>query len=102
MTETAPMISFTPLDEIRPGSAGKILPAIEAKIAEDGEIIARGRRNVMKGYYNKPEETAETIDSEGWIHTGDLGEITEMDSSIDVTGRKRDDSFIKWKKYQSN
>ncbi|MEE0137755.1 AMP-binding protein [Fusobacterium ulcerans] len=87
MTETAPMISFTPLDEIRPGSAGRILPGIEAKIAEDGEIIARGR-NVMKGYYNKPEETAETIDSEGWIHTGDLGEI--RDGFLYVTGRKKE------------
>ena len=87
MTETSPMISFTPLNEIRPGSAGRILPGIEAKIADDGEIIARGR-NVMKGYYNKPEETAETIDSEGWIHTGDLGEI--KDGFLYVTGRKKE------------
>lgn len=49
----------------------------------------------MKGYYNKPEETAETIDNEGWIHTGDLGEI--KDSFLYVTGRKRNDCFIKWK-----
>lgn len=87
MTETSPMISFTPLNEIRPGSAGRILPGIEAKIADDGEIIARGR-NVMKGYYNKPEETAETIDNEGWIHTGDLGEI--KDDFLYVTGRKKE------------
>lgn len=87
MTETAPMISFTPLNEIIPGSAGKILPGIEAKIADDGEIIARGR-NVMKGYYNKPEATAEAIDSEGWIHTGDLGEI--KNGFLYVTGRKKE------------
>lgn len=87
MTETAPMISFTPLNEIMPGSAGKILPGIEAKIADDGEIIARGR-NVMKGYYNKPEATAEAIDSEGWIHTGDLGEI--KNGFLYVTGRKKE------------
>lgn len=53
-------------------------------------------RNVMKGYYNKPEKLLKTIDSEGWIHTGDLGEI-RGDGFLYVTGRKRDDSFIKWK-----
>lgn len=87
MTETAPMISFTPLNEIMPGSAGKILPGIEVKIADDGEIIARGR-NVMKGYYKRPEATAETIDRDGWIHTGDLGEI--KNNYLYVTGRKKE------------
>ncbi|WP_300452727.1 AMP-binding protein [Fusobacterium sp.] len=87
MTETAPMISFTPLNEIMPGSAGKILPGIEVKIADDGEIIARGR-NVMKGYYKRPEATAETIDRDGWIHTGDLGEI--KNDYLYVTGRKKE------------
>lgn len=87
MTETAPMISFTPLNEIMPGSAGKILPGIEVKIADDGEIIARGR-NVMKGYYKRPEAIAETIDKDGWIHTGDLGEI--KNNYLYVTGRKKE------------
>lgn len=87
MTETAPMISFTPLNEIMPGSAGKILPGIEVKIADDGEIIARGR-NVMKGYYKRPEATAEAIDKDGWIHTGDLGEI--KNDYLYVTGRKKE------------
>lgn len=87
MTETAPMISFTPLNEIMPGSAGKILPGIEVKIADAGEIIARGR-NVMKGYYKRPEATAETIDRDGWIHTGDLGEI--KNDYLYVTGRKKE------------
>lgn len=87
MTETAPMISFTPLNEIMPGSAGKILPGIEVKIADDGEIIARGR-NVMKGYYKRAEATAETIDADGWIHTGDLGEIKK--DYLYVTGRKKE------------
>lgn len=87
MTETAPMISFTPLNEIMPGSAGKILPGIEVKIADDGEIIARGR-NIMKGYYKRPEATAETIDRDGWIHTGDLGEI--KNDYLYVTGRKKE------------
>lgn len=87
MTETSPMISFTPINEIVPGSAGKILPGVEVKISEDGEILARGR-NVMAGYYKRPEATAEAIDSEGWIHTGDLGEL--KDEYLYVTGRKKE------------
>lgn len=87
MTETAPMISFTPINEIVPGSAGKILSGVEVKISEDGEILARGR-NVMAGYYKRPEATAETIDSEGWLHTGDLGEL--KDNYLYVTGRKKE------------
>lgn len=87
LTETAPMISFTPIGANRPGSAGKILPEIEVKIAEDGEILAKGR-NVMKGYYNKPEATKEVIDKDGWFHTGDLGEL--KDGFLYVTGRKKE------------
>ena len=87
MTETAPMISFTPINEIVPGSAGKILPGIEVKIDSDGEILARGR-NVMAGYYKRPEETAKTIDNEGWLHTGDLGNIEN--GYLYVTGRKKE------------
>jgi long-chain acyl-CoA synthetase len=87
MTETAPMISFTPVNEVVPGSAGKVIPGVEVKIAEDGEILAKGR-NVMKGYYKKPEATAEIIDAEGWLHTGDLGELKE--EYLYVTGRKKE------------
>ena len=87
MTETAPMISFTPINEIVPGSAGKILPGIEVKITDEQEILVRGR-NVMAGYYNKPEATAETIDKDGWLSTGDLGEL--KDGYLFVTGRKKE------------
>ncbi len=87
MTETAPMIAFTPINEIVPGSAGKILPGVEVKISDDGEILAKGR-NVMAGYYKRPEATAETIDKDGWIHTGDLGEL--KDGYLYVTGRKKE------------
>jgi long-chain acyl-CoA synthetase len=87
MTETAPMIAFNPESEIIPGSAGKIIPGIKVKIASDGEILVKGR-NVMKGYYNKSEATAEIIDSEGWLHTGDLGEL--KGDLIFVTGRKKE------------
>lgn len=87
MTETAPMISFTPINEIVPGSAGKILPGIEVKITDEKEILVRGR-NVMAGYYNKPEATAETIDKDGWLSTGDLGELKE--GYLFVNGRKKE------------
>ena len=87
MTETAPMISFTPINEIVPGSAGQLLPGIEVKTGEDGEILVRGR-NVMAGYYKRPEATNETIDSEGWLHTGDLGNI--KNGYLYVTGRKKE------------
>lgn len=87
LTETSPMISFTPVNEVVPGSAGKILTGVTVKIAEDGEILAKGR-NVMKGYYNRPDATAEVIDREGWFHTGDLGEL--KDGLLYVTGRKKE------------
>lgn len=87
LTETAPMISFTPINQVVPGSAGKIMNGVEVKIAEDGEILSRGR-NLMKGYYNKPEATAEVIDADGWFHTGDLGEV--KDEYLYVTGRKKE------------
>lgn len=87
LTETSPMISFTPINEVVPGSAGKILTGVTVKIAEDGEILAKGR-NVMKGYYNRPEATAEVIDKDGWFHTGDLGEM--RNGLLYVTGRKKE------------
>nr|WP_307774939.1 AMP-binding protein [uncultured Cetobacterium sp.] len=87
LTETAPMISFTPINEVVPGSAGKIMDGVEVKITEDGEIWSRGR-NLMKGYYNKPEATAEVIDKDGWFHTGDLGEL--KNGYLYVTGRKKE------------
>ncbi len=87
MTETAPMISFNPDNEIVPGSAGKVITGVTVKIAEDGEIMVKGR-NVMKGYYNKPEATAEVIDSDGWLRTGDLGKLEG--ENLFVTGRKKE------------
>ncbi len=87
MTETAPMISFTPIETIRPGSAGIVLPGTEVRIAEDGEIQSRGR-HIMKGYYKNPEATSEMIDKDGWIHTGDLGSIE--DGFLYITGRKKE------------
>ncbi len=83
MTETAPMISFTRPGRRRPGYAGELLPGIDVKIAENGEILVKGD-NVMKGYYNRPEETAEII-KDGWLHTGDMGVFE--DNMLKITGR---------------
>lgn len=87
MTETAPMISFTPPGRYKPGSPGKPIPCNEVKIV-DGEVMVRGK-NVMKGYYNKPEETAEALTADGWLHTGDLGYIDE-DGFLFLTGRSKE------------
>jgi long-chain acyl-CoA synthetase len=86
MTETAPMITFTRPGEVYPGSAGRPLTTNEVKVI-DGEIVNRGR-NVMKGYYNRPEETAAIIKN-GWLHTGDIGYLDEK-NRIFITGRKKE------------
>lgn len=87
MTETSPIISFTRPDDIRPGCVGLPMPSVEVKLV-DGELCARGK-NVMQGYYNRPEETAAVIDSEGFVHTGDLATIDEA-GRITITGRKKE------------
>ncbi len=86
MTETAPMISFPPYGEIKLGSTGKPVTTLDVKV-KDGEILVKGR-NVMQGYYNKPEETAEVI-KDGWLYTGDLGNIS-TDGYLNITGRKKE------------
>jgi long-chain acyl-CoA synthetase len=67
---------------------GQILPGVQVQIAPDGEILCKGS-NVMLGYYKSPELTAEVIDSEGWFHTGDLGQI-EPEGQLKITGRKKE------------
>ena len=87
MTETSPIISYTPKNDIVFDSAGKVIKDVEVKIADDNEILVKGR-NVMKGYYKNPEATAEIIDKDGWLHTGDLGKL--VNDYLYITGRKKE------------
>ncbi|GAA5033906.1 AMP-dependent synthetase [Marivirga lumbricoides] len=90
LTETSPGIAFNRYNEedMRIGTVGPALPGVEIKIADDGEVLAKGP-NIMKGYYNQPEKTAEVIDEQGWFHTGDIGEMVEG-RFLKITDRKKE------------
>jgi len=88
LTETSPVISSSLLHDFRVGCVGTVLPNIELKIAEDGEICVKGP-SVMIGYYKKPQATAEAIDSDGWFHTGDIGVLSEG-KYLKITDRKKE------------
>ena len=87
MTETAPIIAFTRPGDIIPGCSGLPLPGVECKLV-DGELCVEGP-NLMKGYYNRPEETAQVIDNDGWLHTGDLAQFDSV-GRITLTGRTKE------------
>ncbi|HRF14630.1 MAG TPA: long-chain fatty acid--CoA ligase, partial [Bacteroidia bacterium] len=90
LTETSPVIAvnnFQP-DSIKFGTVGTVLENVDVKIAADGEILCKGP-NVMLGYYNSPELTAEVIDAEGWFHTGDIG-VFEDGKFLKITDRKKE------------
>jgi long-chain acyl-CoA synthetase len=87
MTETSTVASANAPDAFRFGSVGRPLPGVEARIADDGEVLLKGP-NIFQGYYKNPEATAATL-AGGWLHTGDLGRIDE-DGFIYISGRKKD------------
>ncbi|MGH3332572.1 MAG: AMP-dependent synthetase/ligase [Nocardioidaceae bacterium] len=87
LTETSAGSFVNHPDEYKFGTVGQVFPGSEVKIAEDGEVLIKGP-GVMDGYHNLPEQTAETL-SDGWLHTGDIGEV-DADGFLKITDRKKD------------
>ena len=88
LTESSPVLAANYPGHVRYRSVGKIFPGVEVKIAQDKEILAKGP-NIMIGYHNNKRATDETIDNDGWLHTGDLGSI-DNDGYLTITGRKKE------------
>jgi long-chain acyl-CoA synthetase len=88
LTETCPALSCNLPGRIKVGTVGPALPRVTIRIAEDGEILAKGP-NITQGYLNRPEATADAFDDEGWFHTGDLGSVDE-EGFVKITGRKKE------------
>jgi long-chain acyl-CoA synthetase len=88
MTEDSGPASVNTVDAHRAGSVGRPMPGVEIRLADDGEVLIRGG-NVASGYYKEPERTAETFDADGWLHTGDVGEI-DADGFLRIVDRKKE------------
>ncbi|MGA8043680.1 MAG: long-chain fatty acid--CoA ligase [Terracidiphilus sp.] len=88
LTETSPVIALNSPKKQRMGAVGPLMPNVELRIAEDGELLVRGP-SIFKGYWQKPEATAECIDAEGWFKTGDIGRL-DADGFLYITDRKKE------------
>jgi acyl-CoA synthetase (AMP-forming)/AMP-acid ligase II len=107
LTETSPVTHCNPLESVKPGSIGPLLPSTECRLVdpESGEDVGEGERGevwirgpqVMKGYLNNPEATAATVDDEGWLHTGDVG-VVDSDGYFEIVDRLKE--LIKYKGFQ--
>jgi long-chain acyl-CoA synthetase len=87
-TETSPIVSFTPPDRNNLGTVGPPIPGVAVRVADDGELLVRGP-NVFQGYWENEDATRAVLDSEGWYHTGDLGQL-DADGNLVLRGRKKD------------
>jgi long-subunit acyl-CoA synthetase (AMP-forming) len=87
MSETTAALTWEPY-RIRPGTVGRALPGVTLELAEDGEVLTKGG-NVFPGYLDEPEKTAEVIDPDGWLHTGDIGELDD-DGYLRIVDRKKE------------
>ncbi|RZJ82058.1 MAG: long-chain fatty acid--CoA ligase [Flavobacterium sp.] len=88
LTETSPVITVNHFGGTKFGTVGEVIKGVEIKLGEDGEVLTRGH-HIMKGYYNKPDQTNEAIDKDGWFHTGDIGEIIDG-RFLKITDRKKE------------
>ncbi len=89
LTETCPALTCNGPTRFKFGSVGQVLPGVELQIASDGEILARGPNIATRGYYQRPEATAEVFEPTGWFHTGDIGHLDD-EGFLHITDRKKD------------
>jgi long-chain acyl-CoA synthetase len=88
MSETCGVATLNPADRVRIGTVGPPLPTVELRLAQDGEVLLRGPM-CTSGYRNMPEKTAELLDGEGWLHTGDIGEL-DAEGYLRIVDRKKE------------